>query len=233
MSQNKTTEEWTYYSPMIPGYVEKNTMRGMRDRNRTLLAQLCKVKDETKTEPLKRKLVENNLPLARYTAERFCLKFGWRFGNVDDAYQECCLKLIEFMDSLDDELIRKPNFFQVRMFRSMYSRLYSEQNLKACPENTHEYIKFDEDLFLSPGEKKIDKDMIRELIDLVPESPRDIEVFKDFWFGNKELYIEPGNTEDVGMAHYLTRGRVLQIVNKTIRLLRRYNKIPIESFFTS
>lgn len=226
-------KDWIYYSTLVEGYNRKYGFRGMRSRNRKLLAQLKKTHNEEDAEPIRRLLVENNLPLAMRTADTFCVLHHCP-GRRTEVFQECILKLYDMTCSITNEEMEKHNYFQVRIYRNMYAHAFgTEKGLLKTLENTHERFSFDENDFPQQPEGHYDAERLKEII-TSRFSERNACILIDYYFGNIDDYIEPFDTQMVAFKYNLSRGAVLAVKEKMIKKLRQdfyKHNLSIENFY--
>ena len=219
---------WIYYSRLIPGYTEKYTDRGMRERNKLLLRRLSKDSlPFREKEKIENALIENNLPLAKMVAERFCDKNRFSYGSREDAFMDCVEAMSVYMREVEPDIIQKPGWFQTRLFSKMHAALYSKEE-RICIETKSEFIPFNEKDFEQEYPLKVDKELLEYI--MICCTPRQREILKDFYLGDPANHIEPMDLEIIGIKHYLTRERVRQIKEKAIKLIRKYNGFPKDDF---
>lgn len=213
--------DWTYYSNMVPGYAAKYGNRGMRDRNRLLLDGI-KANPEAGAD-LRVLLAENNLPLAMRVACTYQHLHHTTDAEVWDDYQEACIELVSFTRSAE-VLDLTPGQFQVRAYRRMAGVVWGKHKIWIDNERVYfdeavELIPTDFDAVPDFPDPRADRKALLRLLRLaLPQ--RSAAILELFYFGDGHL-IEPGDAELIGWRYGLTRERIWQIVNKSIRHLRR------------
>ena len=216
MKNEDTNKEWIYYETLVPGYVKKHSMRGIRERNAKLLDRLRKSTSPHETKQVKDLLAENNLPLAKYIAERFKQGRDWNRDSKDDAFSECCLAMVKFLNKMgttEDDLNQR--FFQVRLSQAMWAHLYLEYITKGSRR----------DLNLIPFSEENDietKDAVHLNIPLVIDilnsiaTCRNRDIFILYTFGNPdEGFIRPYYFNEIGEIFDLSSQQINNIVIKT------------------
>lgn len=229
-------QPWVYYSDLVPGYAEKYTNRGMRERNAVLLKKLRRCRKRESTEPLRRALVENNLPLAKAIAERHAWSHRLSQAEADDAFQDAVLGLAQFIRDADKKEFSDPDTFRKRMCSKMHFAIIQNGNYKT-PENQWERIPFDDGVdWSTPPDVGINKELVFRLMRLVV-SDRDREIVLLYFFGDPEAGTEPLDLETIGDRVGLTRERVRQTINKSlektaklIRYIRNNTDVAYEDF---
>ena len=214
--------DWVYFSHLIPGYVEKYGDRGMRDRNRLLLAGL-QVHPEAGAA-LREILAENNLPLAMRVARNYQHLHGTTEDECWDDYQDACIELLNYMRS-DEPLELTPGRFQVRAYRRMAAIVWAKHmmwldNARVFQDEHVELVSTDFDVLPDLREPRADRAALLRLIrGALPE--RSAKIVELYYFGDGDM-VEPMDAELIGWRFQLTRARIYQIINKSIRRLRRY-----------
>ena len=215
---SRTSTGWKYYSELVPGYVEKYSNKGMRERNRKILKQLEGTTGERRLH-LENLLAENNQPLAKYVAERYGAYLGWNKAERQDAFQECCAEIIGYIRKMENGL--SPVYFQHGIYLAMTSRLQrldirrKEMTIRADKE----FI--ETDYIPEPEAPKANKETLTQLAYYVLQE-RDAAVLCDYYFGDEENYIVPMNADDVAMKYGITSATIYNIVNKGIDKLAEY-----------
>ena len=235
----ETEKNWTYYSSLVPGYVEKHSLRGIRDRNKALLKQLKKTRSKAKEKEICDLLVENNRPLAMYMAHRHGLNNGLTSEQIQDAYQECCVELATKTGKIRNEKLYSPSLFQTALSLCMRARLNNLDN-KAIIENKETPVPFDEQTFPAEKEKTIDREYLRRYILHMPLPERDVRIVIEYYLGDEEKYgdMQPG-LELISFHYDISKERVRQILLKTTKKIKkiteyyvRKGKVHIEDFFS-
>ena len=208
-------KDWLYYSTLVPGYTERYGLSGMRERNAALLSMASKGRTEEELRPVANLLADNNQPLAMYVAHRFGRVRNWPHKEIMDAFQQCCITLIEV--SLNYIMTQDINqlHYQRLLYVSMYRALAGIENRQRVNGEKIELIPFDEEIHSSVPEKEyhINTKLVGQLL---REKERKI-IFMFYGIGCREMDLEE-ISEQIG----LTRERVRQIKKKAID---RLNKI--------
>lgn len=213
--------EWTYYCTLIPGYVEKYGLRGMRKRNSKMLRELQKTHDPDHIRNICRSLVENNLPLARYIAEYWNRRHKNPCEEVNDTFHDCVIAMSEYIHSLEEEDFNLKHF-QVRLYTVMYNQLASATKQEQF-ENTSCSVSFDECLH-SPDEEPrygINKEFVFKLFNIAA-SIRSSDIIRLYYFGDEEKHTGPMDLETIGDRYGLTRERTRQLMVKAFDELRHF-----------
>lgn len=164
---------WTYYSKLVPGYIEKyGSVRGMRDRNRRLMKQLTKAGNEEETRSIRNELIENNQPLAKMYAERYGYHNGWSKEKKEDMFQECMVSVKGYIDTVQDWNIPQ-SYFQVRLSNYCKSAIENKRRLKII-ENNDVTLPFNEDNFAQDS-LSINSDFLRQLVLFIHTQQNDKE----------------------------------------------------------
>lgn len=212
-------QPWVYYSDLVPGYAEKYTNRGMRERNAALLKKLRRCRKRESTEPLRRALVENNLPLAKAIAERHAWSHRLSQAEADDAFQDAVLGLAQFIDEAGKKEFSDLGVFTRRICSKMRFAII-QNNVARIPENRWERVPFDDETDWSTpddvADVGINKELIFRLMRLVV-SNRDREIVLLYFFGDPEAGTEPLDLEEIGNRVGLTRERIRQTINKSLK----------------
>lgn len=209
-------QPWVYYSDLVPGYVEKYTNRGMRERNAALLKKLRRCRKRESTEPLRRALVENNLPLAKAIAERHAWSHQLSQAEADDAFQDAVLGLAQFIDEAGKKEFSDLGVFTRRICSRMHFAIIQNSKYR-IPENQWERIPFDDgNDWSTPPDVGINKELVFRLMRLVV-SDRDREIVLLYFFGDPKTGTEPLDLETIGDRVGLTRERVRQTINKSLQ----------------
>ena len=213
--------DWVYYSNKIPGYNEKYGVRGMRERNALLLAGM-QAHPEACTD-LRELLAENNLPLAMRCACNYQYLHHTTEADVWDDYQDACIELLSFVRS-DEVLELTPGQFQVRAYRRMSAIVWSKHmawydNERVFLDERVEFIPTDFDAVPDLRDPIADRASILHLLRAALPA-RSASIVEIYFFGDGGL-IEPGDADLISWRFNLTRARIYQIVNKSIRHLRR------------
>ena len=227
---NDFKQQWTYMSSLVPGYVDQYTLRGVRKRNKRLLKQLEKASSQAETDRVNALLIDNNRPLAMYVAWRFAKGRGWSREKTMDAYQECCVFLTEQVRKTKPEGDFAPSHFQVHIYYYMLGHLDCMYNYKTV-ENHSVFVPFEEEEYPLETDATLNKEFIREYFEYatryVPD--RDRRIFLDYYLGDDEVYGDTiPNLETIAFYYDLTKEGVRQIVNKTIRKLRKVVKYHMD-----
>ena len=217
--------EWILFSEQVPGYAEKFGVRGVRRRNAAILEEMRHVRKESKVDALRERLAENNLPLARFVAERWRRRGGWSDDRVEDAYQECCVVLWGFLRKTSRREFSKLDgaMFSREIYLRMSNRLQVLYN-PVVVRNQVCYEPFREESFSVAPEERLNLEFCLEFLNDLPVEPRYKEIFWDFIFGNEERHIWPGFLEDVGFHYGMSRERARQICVKVQRTLEKVVK---------
>ena len=212
-----TDNDWVYYSTLIPGYVEKYGLRGIRDRNRKLLKELKSSRSDEKKDRCRRDLVENNLPLAKYTAERWRMRNNLSADDADDAFHDCVIAMSNYINNLKGN-----DFvsicFQVSLYTRMNQYLYNG-DIRKTIENTASSVPFDEENYV-PQEEDVTYGINKLLIHQIAShlmSPRDMDILW-MYYG---IDCTPCDLETIAERIGLTRERVRQLVAKRTRKLKQ------------
>lgn len=242
MKNKDFDKEWIYYETLVPGYVEKYSMRGIRARNKAILDKLNDNDNPKEVRNLKDKLIENNLPLAKRFAERIGDTANWNRETREDAYCECCLaltKMVNELDTHDHDMCGK--YFQTRLAFNLRNHLYYETCVKKNDTNMCEFVPFVEEEH--PVEDKenlrLNLPLIINIIDRCSLPDRYRDAFVLFFNGDPEESSEPWDLETIADKIGLTRERTRQIVVKVTQKLERIirhhireKNYCIEDFFT-
>lgn len=215
---------WVYYSTLVPGYVEKYSLRGMRERNTAYLKAIRRLRNPDKIEPYRRLLVENNLPLARFVAERYAYACQLSREEAEDVFQDCVLTLAEYIAEAGKEEFKDQKLFQHTIYLRMKSTAVYTRKIKTI-ENYCEFVPFDEER-MSPEEEPVygaNAELLFRVLRM-SLSQRQIDIIREFYLDGLEL-------EVIGEKHMLTRERVRQIKNNAIdkaqeflsKLFNQYN----------
>lgn len=213
--------DWVYYSTKIPGYNAKYGLRGMRDRNRLLLAGL-QAHPEAGAD-LRQILAENNLPLAMRCACNYQYLHHTTEEELWDDYQDACIELLAYVRS-DEPLKLTPGHFQVRAYRRMAAILWQKHSMwvdngRILIDDAVELIPTDFDAVPDLPAPVADRASILRLLKAALPA-RSASILAIYYFGDGDL-IEPGDVELISWRYALTRARIYQIINKSIRHLRR------------
>lgn len=217
---------WNYYSTLVPGYVEKHGLRGVRERNSKLLKSLRKSKNPFEQEQIRESLAENNRPLAMYCAHRITFGRKKSTETIRDDYQECLLAMWTFIRKINpqnDGPAFRTWYFQASIYKMMMWRLYYLYVIKDG-EDKPEFLPLDKEDF--PQEELLHEantELIGKLTRLLV-SPRSEDILRLFYAGNPDKGIEGYDLEEIGDMLGLTRERVRQIKNKALDKLR--SQIP-------
>lgn len=217
-------QPWVYYSNLVPGYVEKYTNRGMRKRNDRLLAKLRGCSKPESTEPLRRALVENNLPLAKAIAERHAWSHRLSQSETDDAFQDAVLGLAQFIMDADEKEFSDPVVFTRRICSKMHFAIV-QNSVFRIPENQWEKVPFDDETDWSTPDDVADvgihKELVFRLMDhVVPKRNREIVYL--YFFGDPDSDSRPLELKEIGYRTDLTRESVRRIIVKTLNKTARY-----------
>lgn len=216
-------DAWVYYSTLVPGYVERFGIRGMRKRNRMLLEQLRQTRDEASVASLKGLLIENNLPLAMYAAHRLHPWSPSRKNDVWDNYSDACIALTEYVNGLGKDDDYPPyQFFQVRAYQRMYGVIV-KPTFQESFENQMVTVPFDENDYPQEDEQPVvaNRDFLLEVMEHV-NPKRNVDIVRMFYFGDEYSDGRPMDLEEISDRLMLVRERVRQIKEKTIRNTRDY-----------
>lgn len=213
--------DWVYYSTKIPGYNDKYGIRGMRDRNRLLLAGLQAHPEAGAS--LREILAENNLPLAMRCACNYQYLHHTTEEELWDDYQDAAVELLSYVRG-DEILELTPGVFQVRAYRRMSAVLWRKHSIwvdngRILIDDAVEFIPTDFDSVPDLPDPRVDRASLLRLLRTALPS-RSASIVALFYFGDGDL-IEPGDAELIGWRYNLTRARVWQILNRSIRHLRR------------
>lgn len=213
---------WIYFSKLLPGYTEKYTLRGVRERNRHLVRLLSGAVGEGDGDRIRDLLIDNNRPLARFAAAKWARMNGWTDAEEDDAYQENCLALTLFFRTMQpgDYDGKSHGFLSIAMFAAMRNNIYAKTHRKSA-ENLLEAVPYNEEAFPQEETFGIDTEYLFSFIDkrLRTEPQRSRQILLQYFLGDPDSYIEPMQSEDVALYHDLTRNAVLTRINKTLKLL--------------
>lgn len=230
--------DWVYDSALVKGYKEKYSNHNMRPRNAMLLKRYKKTTSTEGQEHIKRLLIENNLPLAMHIALRYRRSFVNEHKSVDDLFQEGCIGLTRaVMDEWDPDHNQQEfqKFISLKVTTAILAK-----NIAKNIDNENKRVTFDESEHTAEDCPVPDREFLQWLIAIMPNCPeRDKEIFSLFWFGSNEKYILPGNAEDIGFYFGMTRARIYQILNRTLRKLKKFifrlldrtDYITIEDFY--
>lgn len=233
---------WTYLSERVPGYVDRHGLKGIRKRNARLLDELRACGNRTEAEAMQDRLIENNLPLARYVAEMYSLNRYWTKDEIDDAFQECCLALTAYIKgkTKDNNIFSDGGYFSMAIYYSMTGRLRHLHGPDA-EERKIKTVPYDDEA-ISPYEtRKPDIGYLRDFIAKIPMEERDRTMLTWFHFGNEKRHVAQESTEDIAYFFGLTTGTVFNRLKKIRKKLAkmgkmmlsgRYNTPAIEDFFT-
>lgn len=217
-------QPWVYYSDLVPGYAEKYTNRGMRERNAALLKKLRRCRKRESTEPLRRALVENNLPLAKAIAERHAWFHRLSQAEADDAFQDAVLGLAQFINEAGKKEFSDPGVFTRRICAKMRFAIV-QNSVVRIPENRWERVPFDDETDWSTpndvADVGINKELVFRLMAHVA-SRRYREIIYLYYFGDPDSDSGPLDLEEIGYRTDLTRERVRQIIVKTLKKTARY-----------
>lgn len=212
-----TDNDWVYYSTLIPGYVKKYGLRGIRDRNRKLLKELKRSRSDERKDRCRRDLVENNLPLAKYAAERWKKYNNLSDTDAEDAFHDCVVAMSNFIHDLKkDDLV--PNYFQVRLYTRMSQYLRNDENRKTL-ENTMTLEPFNEEGYVPQDDETtygINKLLIHQIASHLM-GPRDMDILW-MYYG---IDCTPCDLETIAERLGLTRERVRQLMVKSTKKLQR------------
>lgn len=215
MKTSDGREIWIYYSSLIPGYAEKYGLRGMRERNRKLLPALSRARNEQKRETLRKSLLENNLPLAMYTADMWRKKHHMTREQRDDLFQDSVICLSGYIHSLEGDDF-KPGFFQARCFWRMWGSLNSQ--FESIQLRTVPATRFVEEEFIPEQDESyvINTTLLFDIARVLTERENDII---------RRLYGIGCDLEDpgtIGLDYILSRDRVRKIADKAIKKLQKH-----------
>lgn len=217
-------QPWVYYSNLVPGYVEKYTNRGMRKRNDRLLAKLRRCRKRESTEPLRRALVENNLPLAKAIAERHARFHRLSQAEADDAFQDAVLGLAQFIDEAGKKEFSDPGVFTRRICAKMRFAIV-QNSVVRIPENQWERVPFDDETDWNTPDDVADVGIHKELVFRLMAhvaSKRNSEIVYLYFFGDPDSDSSPLDLEEIGYRTDLTRQSVHRIIVKTLKKTARY-----------
>ena len=217
-------QPWVYYSDLVSGYVEKYTNRGMRKRNDRLLAKLRGCSKPENTEPLRRALVENNLPLAKAIAERYAWFHRLSQAEADDAFQDAVLGLAQFIDEAGKNELSDLGVFTRRICSKMRFAIV-QNSVVRIPENQWERVPFDDETDWSTPDDVADVGIHKELVfrlmgHVAPKRNREIVYL--YFFGDPDSDSRPLELEEIGYRTDLTRESVRRIIVKTLNKTARY-----------
>ena len=233
---------WTYLSERVPGYVDRHGLKGIRRRNARLLDELHACTDGSEAEAVKDRLIENNLPLARYVAEIYALNRNWTKEDVEDAFQECCLALTTYIKrkTSENNIFSDGGYFSMAIYYSMTGRLKHLHGPDA-EERKIKTVPYEEEAVPIYENRKADVDYLREFIGKVPIAERDRTMLSWFHFGNEKRHVPQESAEDIAIFFGLATGSAFNRLQKTkeklakmgkMMLSGRYNTPAIEDFFT-
>ena len=200
---------WIYYSTLVPGYIEKYGMEGMRRRNRQLLEMAYKARNEEELCPIVELLADNNRPLAMFIADRWTKSQKTLAADRDEVFQECCYAMIIYIKKALAERLSQ-SFFQARLYSAMSTHMQNKESI----EKRHyiETVPFQEEEHPFEEEKHylLNEKFLRTLL-----TERETNVLKCFFgIGCKEHSLE-----EIGEKFLVTRERARQIKEKALRKL--------------
>ena len=221
MTNQDSEKEWIYYETLVPGYVEKYSMSGIRDRNKKLLDRLRKSTSPLETKKAKDLLAENNLPLAKYIAERFKQGRDWNKDTKEDAFSECCLAMVQFLNKMgttEDDLNQK--FFQIRLTQAMWAHLYEEYVRKG---NLHDLdlVPFTEehDVEAADTANHLNMPLVLELVGAIT-SCHNRDIFVLYVYGDpQEENARPRCFDEIATFYDMPKNSVCNSVTKTTKKL--------------
>ncbi len=213
---------WIYFSKLLPGYTEKYSLRGVRERNRHLVRRLSGAVGEGEGDRIRDLLIDNNRPLARYAAAKWARINGWTSAEEDDAYQENCLALTLFFRTMQpgDYDGKSHGFLSIAMFAAMRNNIYAKTHRKST-ENLLEAIPYNEEAFPQEDSFEIDTEYLFTFVDTRLGTGRSRQILLEYFLGDPDSYIEPMQTDDIAMKHGLTRASVHRIVDKAVEELNK------------
>lgn len=217
-------DKWIYYCTLIPGYVEKYGTRGIRERNQRFLKKMKRQKTESDKKNIRTILFENNLPLAKYTAEKWRIRNGLTREQAEDDFQECCIALSEYTRNLGekkDDLI--PSHFMTRAYYHMLNVLYVPALVKKTFENSKEFTPFEEESHTPEQEENNILNLpLLKTIGYVTAGKRNTDILLDYFLGDIDKYIEPGDAAMIGDKYHLTASRIYEIRDKTVGKIQKF-----------
>lgn len=213
---------WIYFSKLLPGYTEKYSLRGVRERNKHLVRRLSGAVGEGEDNRIRDLLIDNNRPLARFAAAKWAQINGWTSAEEDDAYQENCLALTLFFRTMQpgDYDGKSHGFLSIAMFAAMRNNIYVKTHRKSA-ENLLEAVPYDEETFPQEETFRIDTEYLFSFIDTRLGTGRSRQILLEYFLGNPDSYIEPMQADDIAMKHGLTRASVHRIVDKAVEELNK------------
>ena len=228
-----------YFSELVPGYAEKHTLRGVRERNAALLRSLRESAGADAVRRVKDSLAENNRPLARFVAEKWARALGWTRDETDDAYQECCYALVKYLHDTPGDKLREisSSYLSVAMHGYMSSRMRA-LHADHVREREIPTVPFDEEAYVPDGDPVPDMEFLRGLIERTPLGERKKQVFLDYVFGDLRHHVAAYNTDDIAFRYGISRSTVLLDLKKAMntfsvyarQLMRRRVYDPIDFY---
>ena len=214
--------EWVYMSNLVPGYVDKYTLRGIRKRNTRILKRLQKAPGTDARRAVCDELIDNNRPLAQYVAWCYAKRHGLTDEQRQDAFQECCVTMVERLRIFVEGDDLQVEHMQRDLFLRMLSRLNALSKQRTI-DNEVSFVPFEEDDYPLEKGETTDTEFVRSyaysLLNYVPDRNR--EIFLDYYLGDAEKYGDyTPDVETIALYYDLTRERVRQILEKTRKKLR-------------
>lgn len=220
-------DRFRYFSEFIDGYIEAHGLRGIKDRNISLLEKLRNAKNEDEENRIIWSLVENNRPLAKRTSMIKYAVSGWADEDARDAYQDTLLKLAEtykkklnLLKTMNIDEFQKMTYYACKNANCEFQRKFN--NRQDILDNDAIFNEIDT---CEPIKEYLNIDIEYLFSTMKILTPRERYVIETYFFGDpingiKGLDEDSYNKAQIAKVIGVTRERTRQIIEKSLRKIK-------------